>query len=209
MWEPVSDYLKKRGRHTIICAGPERLSAGRDVQRAFLDALPDNQDLVLVPHSNAGAYIPGLTTSRRVVAAVFVDAVLPPRNGEIALAPTAFLDFLSSKTDDNGFLPPWTRWWDDADIAALFPSAEVRAVVEREQQPIPLSYFEGSLPVVPTWDNRPCGYLAFGDTYAVERDDAARRGWPVSTLPGRHLHMLMDPEQVGTELLTLMGLLGL
>ena len=45
--------------------------------------------------------------------------------------------------------------------------------------------------------------MAFGETYAVQRDEAARRRWPVATLQGTHLHLLTDPDEVATELLAL------
>jgi len=59
-----------------------------------------------------------------------------------------------------------------------------------------------------SWDDRPGGYLAFGDTYASDRRAAADRGWPVTTLPGGHLHMLIDPQRVATEIDTLLTMVG-
>ncbi len=50
------------------------------------------------------------------------------------------------------------------------------------------------------WDDRAGAFLAFGDTYDAERTDAVSRGWSVTTLPGQHLHMLVDPEGVATAL---------
>ncbi len=35
-----------------------------------------------------------------------------------------------------------------------------------------------------------------------------RRRWPVSTLSGGHLHMLIDPEKVAAELVALLSGLG-
>ncbi len=35
-----------------------------------------------------------------------------------------------------------------------------------------------------------------------------RRRWPVTTLPRTHLHLLTDPDEVATELLALIGKLG-
>ena len=93
-------------------------------------------------------------------------------------------------------------------MAPLFPGAEGRAAVEREQQRLPLSYFEGSLAAPGGWDERPGAYLAFGDTYSAERDAAARRCWPVRTLPGEHLHQLNDPAQVSDALVALLDQLG-
>ncbi len=180
-----------------------------DVLDAFLAALPIDREFVLVAHSNAGAYVPALMMQRRIVAAVFVDAVLPPGSGRVPLAPPAFLDLLREKADGSGLLPVWTSWWDEAEVAALFPNAETRTRLEREQQRLPLSYFEGLLPVPEGWDDRPGAYLAFGDTYGRERDEAERRRWPVSTLPAKHLHLLNNPDQVATELVELMGKLGI
>lgn len=162
----------------------------------------------LVPRRLAGLYLPALTAARRcVVGYVFVDAGLPPRDGRVPLAAGEFHDFLAARADENGVLPPWTDWWDE-DVADLFPSAEVRELVEREQQRLPLSYFGESLPVPPGWDDKPGTYLAFGDTYASEREDASRRGWKVSTLRGEHLHMLVNPAEVAAELAGLVSGLG-
>jgi len=96
----------------------------------------------------------------------------------------------------------------------LFPDAQTRARVEIEQEQLPLSYFESTLPIPQGWDDIPGACLAFGDTYAVgdtyatERDQAAQRRWPVSTLSGGHLHMLIDPEKVAAELVALISGLG-
>ena len=208
VWQPVAQVLADRGWDTVTCAATAPVRTGQDVLDAFLASLPAEKDLVLVPHSNAGAYVPALMAHRRVVASVFVDAVLPPRRGHVPLAPPAFLDVLRPKADGDGLLPVWSAWWDDADVAALFPDAHTRARVEREQQQLPLPYFEGTLPVPQGWDQPSRAYLAFGESYATERDEAARRRWPVTTLEGTHLHLLTDPDEVATELLVLIDQLG-
>jgi hypothetical protein len=181
---------------------PVRTSA--EVLDAYLAALPTDADVVLVPHSNAGAYVPQLAVQRQVVATVFVDAILPPASGRVPLAPPALLDVLEAKADEQGLLPPWTSWWDEADVASLFPNAESRAAVHRNMQRLPLSYFKETLAVPAGWDSRPGAYLAFGETYAAEHDDAAHRGWPVHSLPGGHLHQLNDPGRVADTVLGLM-----
>jgi len=209
VWQPVAQVLADRGWHTVMCAASASLRTGQDVLGAFLAALPMDREFVLVPHSNAGAYVPALMMQRRIVAAVFVDAVLPPGRGRVPLAPPAFLDLLREKADGSGLLPVWTSWWDEAEVARLFPDAGTRARLEREQQRLPLSYFEGSLQVPEGWDDRPAAYLAFGDNYGRERDEAERRRWPVSTLAAEHLHLLNNPDQVATELVDLMNQLGI
>lgn len=208
VWQPMARVLGDHGWHTVICAAAPPVRTGQDAIDAFVATLPTDRDLIVVPHSNAGAYVPELVMQRRVVGAVFVDAVLPPDHGDVALAPAAFLDLLRQKVDDDGLLPVWTSWWDEADVRDLFPDAQTQARVEVEQQQLPLSYFEGTLPIPPGWDDIPGAYLAFGDTYATERDQAAQRRWPVSALPGGHLHMLIDPEKVAAELIALISGLG-
>ena len=208
VWQPVARVLADHGWHTVICVAAPPVRTGQDALDAFVATLPTEQDLVVVPHSNAGVYVPELVMQRRVVGAVFVDAVLPPGRGYVQLAPPAFLDLLREKADDDGLLPVWTSWWDEADVMDLFPDAQTRARVEIEQQQLPLSYFESTLPIPQGWDDIPGAYLAFGDTYATERDQAAQRRWPVSTLSGGHLHMLIDPEKVAAELVALLSGLG-
>lgn len=208
-WQPVSAALLRRG-WTVI-APPAAQAAPRtpdDVLRSLLAALPTDRDLVLVPHSNAGLYVPTLAMERRATAYVFVDAGLPPSSGLIPLAPPHLHDFLRQKADDGGVLPPWTQWWDEADVAALFPDAAARESVEREQRRLPLSYFDRSLAVPSGWDARPGAYLAFGDTYASDRQAAAARGWPVTTLPGEHLHSLVDPDRVAAAIDSLLDAIG-
>lgn len=211
VWRPVARALTERGARVLSPGAPTSGSPPQttsDVLHAMAAALQSDRDLVLVPHSNAGCYVPTLCGQRRVVGAVFVDAVLPPRQGWLPVAPPELIDLLRPLADDTAVLPPWTQWWDEADLAGLFPSEEVRRLVEREQARLPLSYFGESLPVVAGWDDRPCGYLAFGDTYAAERREAAARGWPVVTLAGRHLHMLIDPDGVAEQIVELTLTMG-
>ena len=210
VWRPVARILADQGWPTLFCEGPSPVVTGDDVLEAFVAALPRDRDLVLVPHSNAGAYVPELSVDFSILAMVFVDAVLPPPSGRIPLAPTALLDVLRERADADGLLPPWTQWWDETDVQALFPDAASRAAVEREQQRIPLTYLEGERAVPAGWDEVPGAYLAFGDTYADERDDAARRGWPVRTLQhAGHLHQLAAPDQVAEAIGTLLGQLSI
>jgi hypothetical protein len=210
VWQPVADRLSGYGWAVLpapVLRTPP-LTPDR-VLRHFLDELPAGEDLVLVPHSNAGLYVPALSAHRHVVAYAFVDAGLPPSGGRVPLAPPTAYEFLRQKADDGGLLPPWTLWWEAAEVESLFPSPEMRRRVEREQQRFPLSYFAGSLPVPSGWDDRPGAYLAFGETYAADRLEASRRGWPVTTLPGGHLHTLVEPHRVAEEINVALTTIGI
>lgn len=199
VWHPVAQRLAAAGWPVAeVSDGPAPRTAA-DVLARFGDAVPADRDAILIPHSNAGLYVPCLAAQRAVVGCVFVDAGLPPAAGQARLAPVEFYDFLAGLADDDGLLPPWTRWWDE-DLDALFPSRQVRDQVERGQHRLPLSYFAESLPVPPGWTELPGAYLSFGETYRAERVEAAARGWPTVVLDGQHLHQLVDPDRVATEI---------
>ncbi|WP_067499370.1 hypothetical protein [Actinoplanes sp. TFC3] len=192
VWQPVHAALTRRGWDVITADG--RGSSTAEVQSRYLDGLPDDRPYFVVPHSNAGLYVPGIVAVRSVAACVFVDAVLPGRAGDVPVAPEPLLVLLRDLADPDGMLPPWTEWWAQEDVAALFPDAEVRAQVAAEQQRLPLSYFEETVAVSADWSRVPAAYVAFGETYADECREAESRGWPTTELTGNHLHMLHDPE---------------
>jgi len=210
VWRPVAERLSRRG-WTLVTPPPAARAprSPDDVLQHFVAAMPSEVDLVLIAHSNAGLYVPALTMQRRVTGYVFVDAGLPASQGRVPLAPPALLGFLTQLADDDGLLPPWSRWWGEADLAPLFPSIAIRRQIEQEQQQLPLSYFRGSLPAPSGWDDRPGAYLAFGDTYSADRTEANRRGWPVTTLSGNHLHMLVDPDRVTATIDSLLAEIGI
>ncbi len=210
VWTSVASRLSEQGWPVAVppprAASPETPD---DVLAWLLAAVPEDRDVVLVPHSNAGLYVPAIVQERRVVAMVFVDAGLPPAAGSVPLAPPAFRAILDELADADGLLPPWTQWWEEADIAPLFPDPASRRRVEAEQPRLPLRYFHHALVVEPGWDAAPAAYLAFGETYAEERAEAAARGWPSRTLAGGHLHALVDPAAVAAAVVELLADCGI
>ena len=210
-WRPVAEVLRDRGFAVAGLDGSGPVSGraprtGADALAAYLAAIPADRDVVLIPHSNAGLFVPSLTVHRRVAGYVFVDAGLPLDGGErVPMIPAGFYEMLAGKADDTGLLPPWTQWWDPDSVSELFPDADTRLAVEREQHRLPLSYFAETVAVPPGWPSRQGAYLAFGDTYAAERASAVALGWPVTTLPGEHLHMLVDPVEVATAITDLIA----
>lgn len=202
-WRPVEGWLRGQGHQAQAVDFGARPRTPAGVLDAVV-AAAGSRTVVLVPHSNAGLYAPHLASLVDVETTVFVDAALPgPETGEGAtqLAPPAFMDFLRSLADDQGVLPPWTEWW--VDVGDLFPDTSIRQAVEREQPRLPLTYFASRIPVPGGCTERPAAYLAFGETYADERERAARLGWATRTIAGNHLHALHDPAAVGASILDL------
>ena len=200
-WSDVAAELRLAGNTVLVpsllpmvtALPPFWPEAVRCVRESLLD-VRDDADVTLVLHSNAGLLAPVLVDGlgRRVDAVVFVDAGLPGLEGPTPMAPAAFLPFLRDKSE-NGMLPLWTDWWDESDVAALFPDERTRREVSEEQPRLPLAYFEAMIPQVPGWDQGRCGYVLFNEAYRQEALDARARGWPVREVKGEHLHMLVDP----------------
>lgn len=209
VWSPVADALADRGWRALVPPAAGEVSGAGDVLASLRASLPTDVPLVLVPHSGAGLYVAALAAERDVRGIVFVDAGLPEDGPSTPTAPAAFREFLTGLADPESRLPGWTHWWPSEETGRLFPDAATRAAVEAEQPRVPLTYFDSVVPSPPGWQDLPAAYLAFGDTYAAERDTARSRGWPVVTLPGEHLHLLRAPGELADALLGLVGRLGL
>lgn len=151
-----------------------------------------DESVILVTHSNAGLYVPAVIDAlgEQVRGVMFVDAALPGA-GHYTTP-----DFLRGLATVDGLLPPWTSWWAEADVDALFPDAHVRVEVEAEQPRMPLAYYDHLPPVPQDWTTPQAGYIWFGPPYDQTAAQAALRGWPTVHLPGNHLHMLSDPNAV-------------
>ena len=203
-WAPVEDRLRASGAAVIVPslvavadAEPPIWRAVARTVAAAADRLPPGRPVVLVAHSNAGLFVPVVVEAlgRPVAGCLFVDTPLPARAGATPVASPEFLAFLRAKAVD-GRLPQWTQWWDDADVAPMFPDPQTRRAVSAEQPRLPLSYYEAQVPAPAGWDAAPCGYLLFGPPYEPEAEEAGRRGWDVEHVPGEHLHQIVDPDAV-------------
>lgn len=171
--------------------------------------VPADEPLILCAHSNAGFFLPIITVELRrpVAGLVFMDAGLPPDDGEVAVVPPHFLTELRQWAVE-GWLPRWTDWWSEEDIAPLFPDVMTRQRVAEEQMRLPLAYYEQRVPVPGGWTRIPAGYVVFGPPYEELADRARARGWPIDKVAGKHLHMLVDPEAVADALMKIVdGLL--
>lgn len=207
-WAAVAESLERRG-HAAVVPDLTGVAAGGGpywprVVEAVRATAPDTP-LVLVAHSNAGFFVPLVKEGlgERVVACVFADAHIPPRDGLIKVAEEGFLPFLRNLAGPGGVLPRWTDWWDEEDVVAMLPDPAVRVRVTGEQPRLPLDYYTQPVPVPAGWDDVRCSCLWFGPPYDTVAEQAARRGWPVTRVPGLHLHQLVDPEGVTDALLKL------
>lgn len=204
-WAPVAARLAVSGKVAVVPSlvhvtdvdDPPFWPPVAAEVNAAVSHLPQDQPIVLVAHSNAGLLVPVLVQAacRPVAGCLFVDARLPSRTGSTPAASPERLDHLRTKVID-GRLPQWTTWWDEDDVAALFPDPQTRSTVSAEQPRLPLSYYEQQIPVPAGWDDRPCGYVLFGPPYDDMAQEAEIRGWDVAEVSGGHLHQVVDPDAV-------------
>jgi hypothetical protein len=165
--------------------------------------------LVLVVHSGAGVFAPYLAAglAGAEVTVIFADAALPPEDARGRVIDEAFLPFVRDLSDGR-LVPPWPRWWPAAELDPLFPDLATRERVSREAAPLPLAFFEETLPPLPDdWRSCRCAFLRFSEGYQEPARQAAARGWPVRDLPGGHLHMLVAPAAVAEAITSLTGTL--
>lgn len=166
--------------------------------------LPQGQPILLVAHSNAGLLVPVIVQAARrpVAGCLFVDASLPCPTGSTPAASPERLNHLRTMVT-AGRLPQWTTWWNEEDVALLFPDPQTRSAVSAEQPRLPLSYYEQQIPVPAGWDRRSCGYLLFGPPYDRMAQEARDRGWDVDEVAGGHLHQLVDPDAVTARIVAM------
>ncbi|HET7820791.1 MAG TPA: hypothetical protein VFL10_04635 [Ornithinibacter sp.] len=199
-YAPLTHALERHGWGVVVAEVPGVPRGPDPVLAAFREAVSGRADLV-VAHSNAGRYAVAVAAAAPVV---YLDAALPPERGDAPLAPDGLLEHLAGLADDDGLLPPWTRWWDDDDLASVVPDPEVLAGIRAEEQRMPLAYFRSRLGAPGGWVTHPQAYLALGDTYGEETAFARRLGWPTQVLEGAlHLHHLVDPDAVAAAVLDL------
>lgn len=212
-WQPVAEHLTAAGYQVRV---PSLLKVGDgappfwprvvDAVRDDLRQVPADSPVALVVHSNAGLFLPVIRSAigHPVASSIFVDAALPARTGPTPACLPGMLEMLRPMAV-NGILPRWTDWWDEADVAPLFPDPVLRKKIVEEQPTLPLSYYEQQIPVPDGWDDHPCSYVLFGPPYEDIAAEARERGWRVVHLPGQHLHQIVDPAGTARQLAELVS----
>lgn len=204
-WSPVASRLREGGLAVAVPTlvhvaeeGPPFWPRVVGAVAAGLAGTDAGQRLVLVAHSNAGVFVPVIAAGlgRPVACCLFADASVPAASGSTPVAEPGFLPFLRGLAGPDGRLPPWTDWWEEKDVAPMFPDPQSRETISREQPRLPLAYYLEQVPVPPGWAPPACGYLLFSKPYQGQAELARARGWPVRVIPGEHLHQVVDPGAV-------------
>jgi hypothetical protein len=201
-WSAVQVELRKRGHEVEV---PSLVSAATSGSwQACVDAAVGGaaagDDLVLVGHSGAGPLLP-LIAGRMdppPERLVFVDAILPPEEGERSVSAPLLQHLRTIETE--GRLPPWSEWFGSVFMEELIPDDYLRNAVVADMPKLPLSYFEGVIPVPTGWARTSCRYVLLSEVYREEVVEATSRGWQVYELLGSHLDILTRPVEIADSL---------
>jgi hypothetical protein len=203
-WSWVATDLERRGHRVVVPSLKEAAIAcwERCVEEVVREV--PSEAGVLVAHSGAGPLLPVIADRlspppRRLV---FVDATVPPASGTSSLAPEEFLDDIRGLAQE-GILPRWSEWFGVGAMEGLVPDDSTRATLVADMPQLPVSYFDGKVPMPQRWANVEGAYVLLSEPYRQDAARAATFGWPVRELLGGHLDIVTRAREVSDVLVEL------
>jgi hypothetical protein len=140
---------------------------------------------------------------------VIVDGHVPPSQGFVPPVRPATHDLIRSLAARDGILPIWSRWFSgDAQREALLgldrlaSNAVAFAEFENELPRFSVDWFDDTLELA-NWDQIPAGFIQTCAIYDYAAEEAQRRGWPVATLPGTHMHPMLEPADTARAIISM------
>lgn len=188
---------------TVVAdAPPPRWAALVDVAVDAAATLTD--DIAVVGHSGAGAFLPAIggRLVGRTSSLLFVDAVLPPRSG-VHETPPRLRALLDEQTVE-GRLRRWLDWWPEDVVGELVPDVKERATLLNDMPSLPRSFYDEPVPVPDDWSDMACAYLKLSDAYGDEFAEAGRRGWKCAEVTADHLAIRTQPGLVAEAIESLL-----
>ena len=199
-WGPVRVALTQRGHQAQVAVLPE-LTDPVTVAQAIADQASAGSVLVL--HSGAGSLAPAIAdlSEGRVIAAAFVDAVLPHPGRSWFETASAGLGQRLRELATDGHVPPWDQWFGDGAMAQLLPDPAQRQAFADELSSTPVSWLEAAVPDIDFGLEQASAYLRLSRIYEDEAAEARHRGWPSLRLDLGHLALMTHPAEVVSSLI--------
>jgi hypothetical protein len=201
-WGGVSARLTELGYAVAVPDLRPVLDSGPPFYRRLFQVIAEMADgdeaVAVIGHSRAGPLLPGALAKMEAsrATAVFLDARLPHdgRTWLETLTPDRRAALLASV--ENGFLPPWDRWFPLDPVAELLPDEAVRQRFRDELRGLPAELLSEPMPQSP-WDGHVGkAYVQLSVEYAAIADQAQAAGWPVARYSMDHLAPLTRPREV-------------
>jgi hypothetical protein len=172
--------------HAAVCA-------------AAAAAVAPGTPTVVVGHSRAGAYLPGIVDAvgGAGLDVVFLDARLPhPGTSWVASLPPQRAEWLR-ETAASGRVPAWDTWFPAGSLDELLTDPGQRREVLHDLPALPWDLVTEVLPAPgPAWDSARHIYLQLSAAYRPTADEAEERGYRVRRRDADHLAMVTQPAMV-------------
>jgi hypothetical protein len=160
---------------------------------------------VVVGHSRAGAYLPGIADAvgSDQVDVVFMDARLPhPGTSWVGSLSPERATWLREMAV-SGRLPAWDAWFPKDSLADVLPDPDQRRRVLHDLPELSWNVVSEVLPTPGrAWESARHSYLQLSPAYQSTAEQAARRGYRVRRLDSHHLAMVTQPAEVMELLLS-------
>jgi pimeloyl-ACP methyl ester carboxylesterase len=207
-WRPTAERLRASGWRVHvpdILATSDTLPPWNQLSLHYERLLPLADAPVLVGHSLATVVIADLAARIPLRGLIMVDGEIPAVSGPVAPGRDSFREFVAGLADEDGYFPPWSKWWSDdrrrtlIGIDELARDAEAFATLEKDQPRVSRGWFEDSINLAP-WTHIPSGYIQTSDLFDHAADEARRRGWPMERIRGTHLHPTLRPDETAAAI---------
>lgn len=160
---------------------------------------------VVVGHSRAGAYLPGIAEAvgGDRLDVVFLDARLPhPGTSWVGSLPPERATWLREMAV-SGQVPRWDTWFPAGSLDDLLPDPQQRRTVLHGLPELPWRVVCEVLPAPgKTWNSANRVYLRLSAPYQSTAEQAGERGYRVRSLDADHLAMVTRPAMVADLLLS-------
>jgi Alpha/beta hydrolase family len=216
-WEPTAKLLRSAGHRVQV---PDVLAYHHApppwnawTSHLFKHIATANEPF-LVGHSSASVLVADMGTKLPVKGIIIVDGDVPPSQGAAPPVRPALYEHIQGLAGVDGMLPIWSRWFaDDArrmslvgvDILARDSAAFAR--FEAELPRMHVGWFEDTIKL-DNWDHVRGGYIQTSPIYDHAVAEAQRRGWPITTLHGTHLHPMLQPAETADAIVSMTGQLA-
>jgi hypothetical protein len=207
-WDALRPHLETAGRRVAVPdlrPSVEAPSFHASLCAAAAGSLRPGAPTVLVGHSRAGPYLPGIADAigNDVTDVVFLDARLPhPGTSWVGSLPPEQSTWLR-RLAVAGRLPSWDTWFPAGSVDGLLPEPGRRRQVLHDLPGLPWTVASEVLPTPgEAWRSARRIYLQLSAAYRSSADQAEAGGYLVRRRDADHLAMVTQPAMVADLLLS-------